>query len=205
MAGEKTYSAKQVATRIGTEARVLRKFFRDPNSGYDPVGQGGRYDFPETEIAIIKVKFDQWSKGKTKRNRLTNAEKAAAKTSTIPKQRTEPAKKAAAPRRGRNEKPPSPLEGDDLMARCRSSIGDRARAKGVTTDRTGRWTPVPEKLITKEEARRTIPGFAKSVDSAKALFNELLEEVLEEREPTPDELDAALDELTDEDLLEEEE
>lgn len=69
MAEEKTFSAKQVATRIGTDAKQLRKFFRDPKSGYTSVGQGGRYDFPESDLAEIKQKFDAWSSTKTRRNR----------------------------------------------------------------------------------------------------------------------------------------
>lgn len=70
MAEEKTFSAKQVATRIGTDARQLRKFFRDSESGYDAVGQGGRYDFPESQLPEIKAKFDAWAATKTRRNRV---------------------------------------------------------------------------------------------------------------------------------------
>lgn len=73
VAEEKTFSAKQVATRIGTDAKQLRKFFRDSDSGFDAVGQGGRYDFPESMLPEIKQKFDAWASTKTRRNRARAA------------------------------------------------------------------------------------------------------------------------------------
>lgn len=68
---EPTFSAKQVATRIGTDAKSLRKFFRDPTSGYEAVGQGARYDFPASQLPEIKEKFDAWASTKAKRNRTS--------------------------------------------------------------------------------------------------------------------------------------
>jgi hypothetical protein len=59
-----TYSAKQVATRIGTDAKTLRKFFRSPKSTFTAVGQGGRYEFPKSELPAIKEAFDAWKNGK---------------------------------------------------------------------------------------------------------------------------------------------
>jgi hypothetical protein len=61
------YSAKQVATRIGTDAKTLRKFLRSPASPYDAVGQGKRYEFPQADLAEIKAAFNRWqSKAKAK-------------------------------------------------------------------------------------------------------------------------------------------
>ena len=57
---EKTYSAKQVATRIGTDAKTLRKFFRTHSSLVEAVGQGGRYEFAGEDIPRIKEEFDSW-------------------------------------------------------------------------------------------------------------------------------------------------
>jgi hypothetical protein len=65
MTDEKIYSAKQVATRIGTDAKTLRKFFRSSASPYDAVGQGGRYEFPASMLAEVKTAFDKWNSGKT--------------------------------------------------------------------------------------------------------------------------------------------
>jgi hypothetical protein len=92
VAEEKTFSAKQVATRIGTDARQLRKFFRDSESGYDAVGQGGRYDFPESQLPEIKAKFDAWASTKTRRNRVkaTTAAGGVTHATPLPRQRQLP-------------------------------------------------------------------------------------------------------------------
>lgn len=55
-----TFSAKQVANRIGTDAKTLRKFLRSSASPYEAVGQGGRYEFPKDELAAIKRSFVKW-------------------------------------------------------------------------------------------------------------------------------------------------
>lgn len=60
-----TFSAKQVATRIGTDAKTLRKFLRSGASPYEAVGQGGRYEFPVADLADIKKTFMKWQ-GKKK-------------------------------------------------------------------------------------------------------------------------------------------
>jgi hypothetical protein len=62
-----TYTAKQVATRIGTDAKTLRKFFRSPASTIEAVGQGGRYEFDAADLPQIKKEFDGWQSGKTPR------------------------------------------------------------------------------------------------------------------------------------------
>lgn len=160
MAGDTTLSAKQVARKLGTEAKTLRKFFRDPKSGYAGVGQGGRYDFDPAQLPEIKKKFDSWNSGKAKRNRPTNAEREAAKK---PEEASTPAKAAVPrPRRPKNQPAPSPLDGDDLMTRVRLSIGERAKKHNITTDKQGRWVSLPSL----EEVRATVPGFAKSMDEA---------------------------------------
>lgn len=57
MAEGKTLGAKQVATRIGTDAKTFRKFLRQTGSG---VGQGRRYDFPEADVPAIAKEFAAW-------------------------------------------------------------------------------------------------------------------------------------------------
>lgn len=63
-----TYTAKQVATRCGTDAKTMRKFFRSSHSTVEPVGQGGRYEFAATDLPKIKREFDSWSKRAAERN-----------------------------------------------------------------------------------------------------------------------------------------
>jgi hypothetical protein len=79
-----TYTAKQVATRIGTDAKTLRKFFRSPASTVEPVGQGGRYEFDAADLPKIRDEFTKWNTTKTVR---TPKEKKAA----APKGRQAPA------------------------------------------------------------------------------------------------------------------
>lgn len=56
-----TYTAKQVATRCGTDSKTMRKFFRSNHSTVEPVGQGGRYEFDSRDFPKIKREFDAWS------------------------------------------------------------------------------------------------------------------------------------------------
>lgn len=56
------YTAKQVATRLGTDAKTLRKFFRSNHSTVEPVGQGGRYEFDAADMPQIKKEFVSWQK-----------------------------------------------------------------------------------------------------------------------------------------------
>lgn len=57
---DETYSAKQVARRIGTDAKTFRKWLRSSSSPYPPVGQGKRYEFPVKELDHIKLHFNAW-------------------------------------------------------------------------------------------------------------------------------------------------
>lgn len=57
------YTAKQVATRCGTDAKTMRKFFRSSSSTVEPVGQGGRYEFDADDLPTIKEEFERWIKG----------------------------------------------------------------------------------------------------------------------------------------------
>lgn len=57
-----TYTAKQVATRCGTDSKTMRKFFRSSASTVEAVGQGGRYEFASSDLPKIKREFDAWRK-----------------------------------------------------------------------------------------------------------------------------------------------
>lgn len=56
----KTYGAKQIATRIGTNAKTFRKFLRSSASPVTSVGQGKRYDFHESDIPKLAQAFKKW-------------------------------------------------------------------------------------------------------------------------------------------------
>lgn len=131
MGEERTFSAKQVATRIGTDAKQLRKFFRDPDSGYDAVGQGGRYDFPEADLEKIKTAFDAWSATKTRRNRQP---RTATKVPIVP-----------TPRRGRIKGSvyDQTLGQDELMDRC-AGIPARMEKHNLMRSPDGRIVRKPE-------------------------------------------------------------
>lgn len=73
-----TYTAKQVATRIGTDAKTLRKFFRSSASTVEPVGQGGRYEFDAEDMPQIKQEFETWQAGQ-KRGRPAKKDGTTAK------------------------------------------------------------------------------------------------------------------------------
>lgn len=92
MTEDSVYSAKQVATRIGTDAKTLRKFFRSPASSFDAVGQGGRYEFPASQLPEIQRAFNSWLGGKN------------IVTASTPKPRTAPVNGKAHPKRRQKHK-----------------------------------------------------------------------------------------------------
>ena len=63
-------SAKEAATKIGTDARTLRKFLR---SKFGLVGQGQRWAIDAEDIPKLQEQFEAWEKGKSR----TKAEAAA--------------------------------------------------------------------------------------------------------------------------------
>lgn len=69
-----TLTAKQVATRIGTDSKTLRKFFRSDKSTVEAVGQGGRYEFAKEDLAKIEQEFKAWNT--TRPTRAAAGEKA---------------------------------------------------------------------------------------------------------------------------------
>lgn len=195
----KTYSAKQVATRIGTEAKQLRKFFRDPNSGYDAVGQGGRYDFPEEDIAKIKTAFDAWNATKTRRNRPAQSPEAkpASAAGLIPGQRKE---SPAAPRTPRMTPTRmakeglhgNALDGDTLRDRMQG-IGARVKKHNLVP-KGGRLVPGPklrEGLSTTPEPE--VLDFTDVEDEARETQRAL------DAEFTQEKFDQLMDELAEED------
>lgn len=84
-----TYTAKQVATRIGTDAKTLRKFFRSAASTVEPVGQGGRYEFDAADLPKIREQFTNWNEKKPTRGaqKVNDAPAAETKSTPSPKKR----------------------------------------------------------------------------------------------------------------------
>lgn len=91
-AEEITFSAKQVATKLNTDAKTIRKFFRSDASTTEPVGQGGRYEFAESDLPQIKTEFEAWQSGQSRR-----AKPAEDGESPAPKSKKSKGKKEAAP------------------------------------------------------------------------------------------------------------
>lgn len=157
---DKTYSAKQVATRIGTDAKQLRKFFRDPNSGYNAVGQGGRYDFPESDIPKIKAAFDIWNSTKTRRNRTSPEKKLATAAGLIPGQRTQSpgTDTPPTPRRLRPDQLlKQGLHGNaldrDTFSERQAGMAARVRRHGLVPNQQGRLVEEPEHIKVARQAQ----------------------------------------------------
>jgi len=164
---QKTYSAKQVATRIGTDAKQLRKFFRDPNSGYSAVGQGGRYDFPESDIPKIKTAFDAWNATKTRRNRTSSPEKKLATAAgLIPGQRTQ-SPGTDTPPTPRRRRPDQLLKqglhgnalDDDTLQERHAGIGARVRRHGLVPNQQGRLVEMPDHIKKAREVQPQVLDF----------------------------------------------
>jgi len=184
---EKTYSAKQVATRIGTDAKQLRKFFRDPKSGYTPVGQGGRYDFPEAEITKIKTAFDAWNATKVRRNRTTSPQKKLASAAgLIPGQRkdspgtdTPPRPRARRPEQLFKEGLHGNALDNDTFKERQAGIGARVRRHGLVPNQQGRLVPEPEHLRKAREAKPAELDFRDQEEIDEELKREALAELFE--------------------------
>ena len=49
----------EAAAKIGTTAKLLRKFLRD-NPNYGSVGIGGRYEFDGDQLSVLADDFKEW-------------------------------------------------------------------------------------------------------------------------------------------------
>lgn len=108
-----TLSAKQVATKLGTDAKTFRRFLRSNACTVEPVGQGGRYEFHTKDVGSLKEQFSSWRNGK-----------APAKAS-----KGVPAKGANPAKRTKTEDPPKrkkhTIDDDPLEVRLTSTIAQR--------------------------------------------------------------------------------
>lgn len=110
-------STGEIAASFGTTARILRKFLRSPQSPFEAVGQGARYNIGTEDLDDLKVKFEAWATRPGSRSTSTATDeepsKAAKRSKAVPQRR-------------------NPLDEDDLQTRLSGSILDRRRAHGMT-------------------------------------------------------------------------
>lgn len=59
-AEETTFTAKQLARKMNTDPKTLRKFLRSKDSPVEAVGQGGRYEFDAPSAKLIADAFKSW-------------------------------------------------------------------------------------------------------------------------------------------------
>jgi hypothetical protein len=70
-------TAKAAATKLGTDARTLRKFLRKKQG---TVGQGQRWAISADDLPALKAEFDTWAKGaRSTEPKADKAPKAKAK------------------------------------------------------------------------------------------------------------------------------
>lgn len=51
----------EVATELGTTAKILRRFLRSGQSTFTAVGSGGRYEFDAEDMPTLKARFAEWN------------------------------------------------------------------------------------------------------------------------------------------------
>lgn len=56
---------RTIASRLGTEPKILRRYLRDPRCPFKPVGSGSRYTFSNAELEELTTGFIEWSRGKS--------------------------------------------------------------------------------------------------------------------------------------------
>src|ERR1700744_5413217 len=104
-----------IAESLGITTRALRKFLRSPQSPYEPVGQGARYNIDADDLVELKEKYGAWV------NRSGSRSNSATKAKS-----TAPRKTRKAPEKV------DPLESDgDLMFRLTHTVAERQRLAGV--------------------------------------------------------------------------
>lgn len=57
-----TLSAKELAIKLGTDARTVRKFLRETTPKEDQPGQGGRWNIEPKQVKKLQTRFDDWVK-----------------------------------------------------------------------------------------------------------------------------------------------
>lgn len=76
-----TLSPKDLAARVGTDAKAFRRFLRSDHSGVVDAGQGNRYSFTEEEAEALLKRYEAWSGNKGERKPRSETEGAKRKRS----------------------------------------------------------------------------------------------------------------------------
>lgn len=71
-----TLSPKDLAARVGTDAKGFRRFLRSDHSGVEDAGQGNRYAFTEAEADSLVERYQAWTNGKGERKPRSETEGA---------------------------------------------------------------------------------------------------------------------------------
>lgn len=106
---ETTFTAKQLARKLNTDPKTLRKFLRSKESPIEAVGQGGRYEFDAEAAKLIAAGFKDW--GGVKPTKLKSAEEV---TEEVDDTEETPAPKKPA-RKPRAKKEVIPVVVDDAI------------------------------------------------------------------------------------------
>lgn len=116
-ADETTFTAKQLARKLNTDPKTLRKFLRSKDSPVEAVGQGGRYEFDAEAAKLIAGSFKDWggvkpTKLKTETDSIVDAVDSAIEEL---EEVEAPAKKPRAPRKPRASKNVEPVVVEDAI------------------------------------------------------------------------------------------
>lgn len=107
---ETTFTAKQLARKLNTDPKTLRKFLRSKESPIEAVGQGGRYEFDAEAAKLIAAGFKDW--GGVKPTKLKSTEEA---TEEVDDTEEKPAPKPKTPRKPRAKKGVEPVVVEDAI------------------------------------------------------------------------------------------
>lgn len=110
---ETTFTAKQLARKLNTDPKTLRKFLRSKESPIEAVGQGGRYEFDAEAAKLIAAGFKDW--GGVKPTKLKADVDPEVETEDIDDMEEPPAPKPKAPRKPRAKKEVIPVVVDDAI------------------------------------------------------------------------------------------
>lgn len=97
---ETTFTAKQLARKLNTDPKTLRKFLRSKESPIEAVGQGGRYEFDAEAAKLIAAGFKDW--GGVKPTKLKSAEEVLGEVGDTEET---PAPKKSRPKKNPSDRP----------------------------------------------------------------------------------------------------
>ncbi len=92
MTETKTLTPKDLAEKLSTDSKTVRRFLRKAH-GDDAPGQGGRWSIPAADVAKLRKEFETWQKAEEERRAKAAKElaDARAKTAEVIDAQTKPA------------------------------------------------------------------------------------------------------------------